>query len=137
MRVLDIGRNTFRQAMHLPVLHVLILGSVVLLAIVGQLPRFTLVVLDDIKMLKDLAITTATLCGLLVTIFVAVNTVTAELENWTVVTLLSKPVTRAEFVTGKFVGLAMTLAAVFGVLTVLYILMVWWGMLTSIYDYRN
>jgi len=137
MRVLTIAGNTFKQAMHLPVLYVVVIGSVVLLAIVGQLPRFTLVIHDDIKMLKDLAITTATLCGILVAIFTAVNTITGEIENWTVVTVLSKPVTRGQFVLGKFIGLAVFLATVFCVLTVVYTLLVWWGMWTSVVDYQN
>ena len=137
MRSLVIARNTFRQSLHLPVIYVIIIGSVVLLGIVGQLPRFTMSIIDDIKMLKDLAIATATLCGMLVAIFAAVHAITAEIENWTVVTVLSKPVSRREFVIGKFLGLALTLTAVFAVLTVLYTLLVWWGMWTSIWDYRG
>ena len=137
MRSLAIARNTLRQSFQLPVIYVIIIGSVVLLAVVGQLPRFTMSISDDIKMLKDLAIATATLCGMLVAIFAAVNAVTAEIENWTIVTVLSKPVSRWEFVVGKFVGLAVTLAAVFAILTVLYTLLVWWGMWASIWDYRG
>ena len=69
MRSLTIARNTFMQALHLPVLHVIVVGSVLLLALVGQMPQFTLVVEDDIKMLKDLAVATASLCGMLVALF--------------------------------------------------------------------
>ena len=47
MRAFTIARNTWRQAMHLPVLHVILIGSVLLLAVVAQLPRFTLVVEDE------------------------------------------------------------------------------------------
>ena len=137
MRALTIARSTCREALHLPVLHVIVVGSVVLLAIVGQLPRFTLSIYDDIKMLKDLAIATATLCGTLVAVFVAVHVVTGEIENWTVVTVLSKPVRRWEFVVGKFLGVAWTLVLLFAVLAVSYILVVWWGMYTSVVEYQG
>jgi ABC-type Na+ efflux pump permease subunit len=137
MRALTIARSTCREALHLPVLHVIGIGSVVLLAIVGQLPRFTLSIYDDIKMLKDLAIATASLCGMLVAVFTAVHVITSEIENWTVVTVLSKPVRRWEFVVGKFLGLVWTLVALFAVLSVSYILVVWWGMYSSIVEYQG
>ena len=137
MRAFTIARNTWRQAIHLPVLHVILIASVLLLAVVAQLPRFTLVVEDDIKMLKDLAVATATLCGVLVAIFAAVNTVTVEIENWTVVTVLSKPVRRWEFVLGKFLGLVLMLLTLYVVVTVIYTLIVWWGMWTSATDYAG
>jgi magnesium-transporting ATPase (P-type) len=137
MRALTIARSTYREALHLPVLHVIVVGSVLLLAIVGQLPRFTLSIYDDIKMLKDLALATASLCGMLVAVFAAVHVITSEIENWTVVTVLSKPVRRWEFVVGKFFGLIFTLLSLFAILTVVYVLVVWWGMYTSIVEYQG
>jgi hypothetical protein len=137
MRALTIARGTCREALHLPVLHVIGIGSVVLLVIVGQLPRFTLSIFDDIKMLKDLAIATASLCGMLVAVFAAVHVITSEIDNWTVVTVLSKPVRRWEFVVGKYLGLVWTLIILFAVLTLSYILVVWWGMYTSIVEYQG
>jgi ABC-type transport system involved in multi-copper enzyme maturation permease subunit len=137
MRSLTIARATFREAFHLPVLHVIMIGSVVLLLIVAMLPGFSMSIYDDMKMLKDLAIATATLCGVLVTIFAAVNVITLEIENWTVVTVLSKPVRRWEFIVGKFLGLVFTLSAAFAILTVLYILVVWWGMWESISSFEG
>jgi len=137
MRAFTIARATFREAFHLPVLHVVMIASVVLLIIVGQLPRFTLSIYDDIKMLKDLAMATATLCGVLVAIFAAVNVITLEIENWTVVTVLSKPVRRWEFIVGKFMGLVLTLTAAFAILTALYILVVWWGMWENVREYQS
>lgn len=137
MRSLSIARNTFRQMFHLPVVYVILGGSVVLLAVVGQLPRFTMSMVDDIRMLKDLSIATATLCGMLVAMFAAVQAITVEIENWTVVTVLSKPVSRWEFVVGKFLGLALGLTVIFAALTVVYTLLLWWGMWTSIWDYRG
>lgn len=132
-----IARNTLREACQLRVVYVLVIASVVLVAIVAQLPKFTLSIYDDIKMSKDLAVATASLCGLLVALFASVQVITGEIENWTVVTVLSKPVRRWEFVVGKFAGLVVMLVLVFAVLAVGYTLVVWWGMWASIVDYQG
>jgi len=137
MRTLTIARATIREALHIPVLHVLVIGAVVLVAIVGQMPRFTMSEVDDLKMLKDLVLATATLAGLLVAIFTAANVVTLEIENWTVVTLLSKPVRRWEFVAGKWLGVLGTVAITFVALTALLVPTVWWGMWTYALDWQN
>jgi ABC-type Na+ efflux pump permease subunit len=137
MTIVTIARSTAREALHVPVLHVLVIGAVVLVAIAAHLPRFTMNSMDDLKMLKDLALATATLAGLLVAVFTAANVVTAEIENWTVVTLLSKPVRRWEFVAGKWLGIVVTLAAVFGGMMLLLIPVVWWGMWSYAQDWVN
>ncbi len=137
MTIGTIARGTIREALHVPVLHVLVIGAVVLVAIAAHLPRFTMSATDDLKMLKDLALATATLAGLLVAVFTAANVVTAEIENWTVVTLLSKPVKRWEFVAGKWLGITGTVGVVFLVLTLLLIPVVWWGMWTYARDCEN
>ncbi len=137
MRLLTIARATLREALHIPVLHVLVIGAVVLVVIVGQLPRFTMSAHDDERMLKDLTLATATLCGLLVTVFTAANVVTLEIENWTVVTLLSKPVRRWEFIAGKWLGVVLTLGATFLVLTALLVPAVWWGMWSYAGDWET
>lgn len=137
MRTVTIARATVREALHLPVVHVLVIGAGVLVAVVGQLPRFTMSMQDDIKMLKDLALATATLAGLLTAVFTAGNVVTAEIENLTVVTLLSKPVKRWEFVAGKWLGVLLTVLAAFAVLAVLLVPAVWWGMWTYAKDWQS
>jgi ABC-type transport system involved in multi-copper enzyme maturation permease subunit len=128
MKILSIGVNTVRETLHQPVVYVILVASVVLLAIVGQLPRFSLNIYDEVRSLKDLATGTAIIAGMLIAIFSAVHAVTSEIQNWTVITVLSKPVRRWEWVVGKFVGLAMMLGAVFVVMTILYTLVMWWGM---------
>jgi len=137
MRILPIGTNTLRETLHQPVVYVIVIGSVVLLAVAGQLPRFSLNIHDEIRSLKDLALGTALISGMLIAIFSAVHAITAEIQNWTVITVLSKPVRRWEFVVGKFVGLAMMLGVVFAVLTVLYTLLVWLGMWTTLKEFER
>jgi hypothetical protein len=137
MHAFTIAINTFREALHQRVLLVIFLGSIVLVALIGRLPGFTLTLPDDVKFLKDMTITTATLFGTLAAVFSAVLLITTELEDKTVITILSKPVRRWEYVVGKFLGLVLTLVVLFIAVTIVYTLLVWLGVWSSYIEYRG
>lgn len=137
MKIAAIAWTTFKESARQRILYLLLGMGVLLIVIVGQLPMFTFSVLDDVKMLKDMAVSTMTLVGLLMAIFAAVHVITEEIENWTVVTVLSKPVRRWEFVTGKYLGLVTMLAAAYAVMSVIFLLLLWWGMYGHFTEYGN
>ncbi len=137
MKIAAIAVTTFKEAVRQPLLYVLVVGSLLLVLLVGQLPMFTFSVLDDLKMVKDMAVSTSVLVGLLVGIFVAVEVITEEIENWTVLTVLSKPVRRWEFVVGKFAGLVLVMAAVYLVVGVSFILLTWLGIYVQLSESAN
>lgn len=58
----------------------------------------------DIKLIKDICITTITIFGVLITIFISAVVVPNEMENKVVYTILSKPVRRFQYLLGKFLG---------------------------------
>jgi len=137
VKVAAIALTTFKEAMRQPLLYVLVIGGMVLVFLVGQLPMFTFSVLDDLKMVKDMAVSTSVLVGLLVAIFVAVEVLTEEIENWTVLTVLSKPVRRWEFLAGKFAGLVMVTAATYIVIGVTFTALTWVGIYTQLIESSN
>lgn len=59
--------------------------------------------------LKDIGTGFIIAMTLLIAVFLGVTLVPPEIERRTIFTILSKPVTRAEFLVGKFMGLALTL----------------------------
>jgi ABC-type transport system involved in multi-copper enzyme maturation permease subunit len=61
---------------------------------------------------------------LIITIFIGTQLVYREIERKTVYMLLSKPVTRDAFYLGKFVGLALTIAVVTGVMGAAFLILV-------------
>ncbi len=69
---------------------------------------------QDVKIIKDLGIGGARLMGLLIAVFIGVGLVAKELERRSIYSLLSKPLTREQFVLGKYFGLVMTLAVNLG-----------------------
>ncbi len=65
---------------------------------------------QDLKIIKDLGLSALSILGLLIAVFIGIGLVAKEVEKRSIYSLLSKPVTREQFVLGKFFGLVMTLA---------------------------
>jgi len=72
---------------------------------------------QDLKIIKDLGLAALLLFGLLIAIFIGVGLVTKEVEKRSVYGLLTKPLSRSQFLLGKYVGLVMTLAVNLSVMT--------------------
>ena len=69
---------------------------------------FTL--MEDVKLLKDMGLATMLVAGLLQSVFSAVRVVSNEIENKTIFTVLTKPVSKTHIVLGKFLGIALACA---------------------------
>src|SRR5205085_2105904 len=67
---------------------------------------------DELKIIKDVGLSSIHFFGILITIFSGISLVFREMERRTIYLILSKPVERHEFLLGKFLGLAWTLLAV-------------------------
>lgn len=121
MQILVIASTTFREAIRQPIF-------IILLCLFGFLtaasPAFTFFSLgEDLKMLTDLGLGSILVCGLFVVVFTATGVLADEIENKTVLTVLSKPVRRETFVLGKFLGLLLTVALTLAVLSVVLLFM--------------
>ncbi|MDE0737263.1 MAG: hypothetical protein OSB47_15680, partial [Pirellulaceae bacterium] len=79
---------------------------------------------EDIKMLKDTGLTLIMVLSILLALWAASTSISEEIEGRTALTVLSKPLTRRSFVLGKFVGISWTVALMFIVLGVVFILVV-------------
>ena len=66
---------------------------------VGELESDT-----DLKLIKDICVTTISVFGALITIFISASVVPTEVENKVIYTVLAKPVRRFQYVLGKFIG---------------------------------
>lgn len=75
---------------------------------------------QDLKIIKDLGLAALSIFGLLIAVFIGIGLVSKEVERRSIYSLLSKPVTRAQLVIGKYLGLVATLAANLAVMTVAY-----------------
>lgn len=118
----SIARNTFVESIRQPIFVVLLLLGTVALVLNPSLSAYTLS--DDNKMLVDMGLSTLFIVGLLLASFTATGVLNREVENKTVLTVISKPVSRALFVIGKFVGVAGAMSVAYWVLMLVFLLTV-------------
>jgi ABC-type transport system involved in multi-copper enzyme maturation permease subunit len=77
---------------------------------------------QDLKIIKDLGLASLHVFGLLIAVFIGIGLVSKEVERRSVFGLLTKPVTRWQFILGKYLGLVMTLVVNLTVMTIAYYL---------------
>jgi ABC-type transport system involved in multi-copper enzyme maturation permease subunit len=108
MKVLSIARNTFKECVRDKVLYNLVIFAV--LIITSSLILGTITIGDVKQIIINLGLSTLSIFGTLISIFIGIQLVYKEIDKKTVYSLLSKPVARYEFVLGKYLGLTWTLA---------------------------
>jgi ABC-type transport system involved in multi-copper enzyme maturation permease subunit len=115
-RVLAITRNTFRENIRDRILYNLIVFALIMILSALALGQLTLG--HEQKVLLDLGLTSISVIGMLISIFIGIGLVYKELEKRTVYALIAKPVHRYELILGKYLGLLLTLLANLAVMTV-------------------
>jgi ABC-type transport system involved in multi-copper enzyme maturation permease subunit len=101
-KLLIIAKNTLTETLRQPVYAVIIAFSLFLFFMSPSIAMYSMD--EDIKMLRELGLSTLVLTGLFIAIFSATAAVTEEIETKTITTVLSKPVGRPTFILGKFLG---------------------------------
>jgi ABC-type transport system involved in multi-copper enzyme maturation permease subunit len=127
-----VALSTAKSDMAQPIYAILMAGGIFALLVFVFIPYNTFG--DDIKQLKDSGLSLILVLCILQSVWAASSSVAEEVEGKTALTVLSKPVSRRDFILGKFVGISWSvglMAIVFGLLllvTVAY---------KPIYDYRE
>jgi ABC-type transport system involved in multi-copper enzyme maturation permease subunit len=75
------------------------------------------------KILIDFGLGAIALLGAIVAVFVGTGLINKEIEKRTILVLIPKPVSRAEFIIGKHLGLSGVLAVLIVAMTVIYLLL--------------
>jgi ABC-type transport system involved in multi-copper enzyme maturation permease subunit len=122
-RILVIVRHTFLDAVVQPIYSLLMILGVVVLAVFSVLPFFTLG--EDTLMYKSVALDVILLLVLLMTLFTASKAIHEEIEDRTMLTLMSKPLRRWEVLVGKYLGILMAALLSVAILGAVMILCVW------------
>jgi ABC-type transport system involved in multi-copper enzyme maturation permease subunit len=124
MKIIAIARNTFRETVRDKIFYNLLIFYIAMVSISILLGGLSIG--EDEKIIKDVGLSGLSVFGALITIFIGISLVNREMDRRTVNTVLSKPVSRAEFIVGKFAGLS-TLVAVNIALMTLCLLLVLYG----------
>ncbi len=98
-----IARTTFSEIIRQPFYFVIIAIAGGLTAASPTFTAFTL--LNNEKLMKEMGLATMLLAAWFLSAVAAARVVSIEIETKTVMTLLSKPVSRAQFLIGKFLGI--------------------------------
>jgi ABC-type transport system involved in multi-copper enzyme maturation permease subunit len=102
-----IAGGVFRDSIRDRIAYGLVFFAVLLIAASVLLAQLTAG--QDVKIIKDLGLAASSAIGVLIAVFFGIGLVTKEVDRRSIYSLLSKPVTRVQFVVGKYVGLVLTL----------------------------
>jgi len=106
-RILSIAKNTFREAVRDRVLYNLVLFVLLIVAcaiLLGDLTDG-----QEVRTIVNIGLNAMLLFGVFIAIFVGVGLVSKEIDKRTVFAMFAKPVSRSEFLFGKYLGLCLTL----------------------------
>ena len=106
-RVLAVTANTFRETVRERVLYNLVFFAI-LMTLSGLLMG-ELSIRQDERIIKNIGLAAMDIFGTLIAIFIGVGLVSKEIERRSLYPLLAKPLSRSEFLLGKFCGLGSTL----------------------------
>lgn len=107
-RVWAVARTTLLEVLRERVLLSLVFYAILMM--VAALLARDITIRQEAKVIKDVGLAGVDVFGVLVATFVGVSLVSRELERRSAYVILAKPLSRAEFVFGKFAGFALGLA---------------------------
>jgi len=123
-RTFVIVRHTFLEALLQPIYSLLLALGAVILCVFTLLPFFTLG--EDTVMFKAVALDIVLLVVLVSTLFATSRSIFDEIEDRTMLTLMSKPVRKAQVLVGKYLGISLSALLAVLILGTLLVLCTWW-----------
>ncbi|MEG4029772.1 MULTISPECIES: ABC transporter permease [unclassified Microcoleus] len=118
-RILTVATNVFWEVIRDRILYLIIIFALLMGASVRLIPE--LAATTEKKIILDIGLAAMSILGLIATVFVATGLVNKEIEKRTVYLLVAKPISRAELIVGKHLGLSAVLAVLVGAMTVIYL----------------
>jgi ABC-type transport system involved in multi-copper enzyme maturation permease subunit len=118
-----VARAAFLESVRQPMFWFLVIFALVAMVIMPFLPYFTFG--EDLKMVKELGYDTIMLFAGLFAVLAASMSISEEIEGRTAITLMSKPVSRRQFLLGKFFGILMAALLMTGILGLVFFLVLW------------
>lgn len=119
-RIFVMSANVFQEVIRDRVLYLIALFAIFLAAANQLLPWVSAG--EEDRILLNLGMAAIGLLGLVVTVFVGTGLVNKEIDKRTVLVMLSKPISRSEFIFGKHIGLSAVVAVLVLATTAIYFL---------------
>jgi ABC-type Na+ efflux pump permease subunit len=128
-RTFVILRHAFLEAILQPIFLLLLAIGGAILIIFGLLPFFTMG--EDTIMYKAVGLDVILILVLIMTLFATSKSIFDEIEDRTMLTLMSKPVRRWEVLVGKYLGIILAALLAIAILGIVLILCTWYRIPTD------
>jgi hypothetical protein len=121
-QIFTIARNAFVESIRQPVFFIMLLVAGIAQVLNTWNTGFSMgmdstgEVTGDNKLLLDIGMATVFVCGMLLAAFVATAVISREVDNKTILTIVSKPVARPTVVLGKYLGVAAAILLAMGIM---------------------
>ncbi len=121
-QIFSVARNTFTESIRQPI-YVVLLGVTIFVMMLGlALAGYTLD--DDNKIMIDACLFAMFFFGLGLAAFTSTGVLSREIENKTVLTVISKPISRPAFIIGKYVGVMSAVSVALWVWSIVFLMLV-------------
>lgn len=139
--VLPIARNAFKESIRQPVFFIMLLLAAFIQLLNTWIVGFTMgarnvpgEVTGDDKMLLDVSMGGVFLLGIMLSAFISTAAISREIENKTVLTVVSKPIGRTSVIIGKFLGIAVAMCIAIGIMIAFLLMGIRHGILSTAAD---
>src|SRR5262245_56311717 len=122
-RTFVILRHTFLESVVQPIFSLLLVIGTGILIVFAALPFFTLG--EDTVMFKAVGLDVILLLVLVSTLFATSKSIFDEIEDRTMLTLMSKPLRRWEVIVGKYLGIILAAGLAMLIFGIILILCTW------------
>lgn len=106
-KTLAIARVTFREALRQKIAVNLLVFALLLIS--GSIVISELTFGEQFRIISDLALTSTQVFGTLIAVFLGAGMIAGDVQRRTVYPIIAKPVDRAEYLVGRYLGLLLTL----------------------------
>jgi len=121
-RIFSIARNTFTESIRQPIFMVVLGLGVTLLILELFFAAYTFD--NDDKILIEFCLSTIFLGGVAMAALIATGVLSREIENKTVLTVISKPIGRPAFILGKYLGVVAAVALAFWIWSIVFLMLI-------------
>ena len=132
LRLFTIAKNTFIEILRQPIYLVILIVAMLMFFISPSITMYTMS--DDNKLLREVGLSTLFITSLFIAIFAASGAVAEEIENKTIMTVLTKPVQRPIFILAKFLGVAAAVVLAHYICTIALLMAIRHGVLSAAWE---
>lgn len=121
--IIVIALNTFRENLRDKILYSLLIFAALLMG--ASILLGALTIAEQEKIIADMGLASINVIGVIIAIFVGIGLVSKEIERRTIYTILAKPISRSQFILGKYLGLVITLGVNLVIMFDVFVFTLW------------